>query len=283
MRLFFQIKSVSKKIKNIQNYSEKIKMATKLQNDANRENAKKSTGPKTKEGKSESSKNATTHGLTASYDVICTESQADFDKHHDEMFEDFNPIGPMQKRLADRIVSLSWRLKRAEQLHNQIIDAELEYKGTDHELALGRIAVSDFANCRVLDKFIMYERRIENSLYKTMKELKNLQKEKMKNEPNFESKRSSAEGGPIHSSTHSPIHQNMQNEPNYKSITHIPTTPNGPRATGHESRTKMQNEPNLKEQTNITPDISKRYEHPLPSGLLERTINKPRPGADSAF
>jgi hypothetical protein len=42
--------------------------------------------------------------------------------------------------------------------------------------------------------------------------------ENMQNEPNFthnvEAKRRSAAGGPIHSSTHSPIHQKMQNEPN---------------------------------------------------------------------
>ena len=39
-------------------------MTTKRQHEANRRNAKKSTGPKTREGKSSSSNNATRHGLT---------------------------------------------------------------------------------------------------------------------------------------------------------------------------------------------------------------------------
>ncbi len=171
-------------------------MVSKKQVSANRENAKKSTGPKTPGGKAKSAQNATTHGLTAHYDVIRTESQEDFDLYRHEMIDEMDPIGPMQHRLAERIVSLSWRLRRAEQLHNQTIDAMLEYKGSHHDLALGHRATEDFANCRVLDKLIMYERRIENSLYKTMRELKKLQNEKTQNKPN------------------PPIHPKMQNEPN---------------------------------------------------------------------
>jgi hypothetical protein len=41
-------------------------MATPAQIEANRRNARKSTGPKTAAGKAASSRNALTHGLTAS-------------------------------------------------------------------------------------------------------------------------------------------------------------------------------------------------------------------------
>ena len=43
------------------------------------------------------------------------------------------------------------------------------------ELPLGRIATNDFAYCRVIDRMLMYERRIESSLHKTMRELERLQ------------------------------------------------------------------------------------------------------------
>jgi len=102
--------------------------------------------------------------------------------------------------LADRIVSLSWRLKRAANIHNQTIDAlnapntsttlsrltqSLFFKppSTTHldgpsesapDLALGRLAVKDFSNKRVLERLLMYERRIEHSLYKTILELRRL-------------------------------------------------------------------------------------------------------------
>ena len=46
--------------------------------------------------------------------------------------------------------------------------------GFNGELALGRLAVKDFANARVLDRLLMYERRIENSLYKTLLEFQRL-------------------------------------------------------------------------------------------------------------
>ncbi|MFC1794457.1 hypothetical protein ACFL3Q_12815 [Planctomycetota bacterium] len=42
-------------------------------------------------------------------------------------------------------------------------------------LPLGRIATSDWSNGMVLDRMMMYERRIENSVIKIMKELKRFQ------------------------------------------------------------------------------------------------------------
>jgi hypothetical protein len=239
---------------NIHNYSEKIKMSTKLQKDANRENAKKSTGPKTKEGKAKSAQNAVTHGLTARYEVITTEDQQEYDFFRKEMIDHLNPIDPMQYRLADRIVSLSWRLKRAEIMHDRTIEDLLQkdidclYDDMDDYridenlpgdvLALGHMAESDFSGHRVLDRLIMYERRIENSLYKTMKELKILKKEKTQNEPNY-------------------------NQPRPKSQTRYggaeTTTQYDIRNTQYEIN--MQNEPNLQNQMNLTPDITRDYEN----------------------
>ncbi|MCX5643479.1 MAG: hypothetical protein NTZ17_02165 [Phycisphaerae bacterium] len=42
----------------------------------------------------------------------------------------------------------------------------------DAELTLGRVVVRDYSNARVLDRLLMYERRIEHSLYRTMGELR---------------------------------------------------------------------------------------------------------------
>ena len=174
-------------------------MTTEARILANRLNAQKSTGPNTPQGKAVVSQNALKHGLSARHDVITTESQADFDLHRDALLAELDPIGPMESILADRIVSLSWRLKRADQIQNQTIDAMHEkitnnslanlaksfgLKGfaapqpepTDShpDLTLGRIALKDFSNARVLDRLLMYERRIEHSLYKTTLELQRL-------------------------------------------------------------------------------------------------------------
>ena len=174
-------------------------MTTQARILANRLNAQKSTGPKTTQGKALVSQNALKHGLSARYDVITSESQADFDLHRDALLAELNPLSPMESMLADRIVSLSWRLKRADLIQNQTIDAMNE-KNTNNPLAnlaksfglkglsfpqsetsdshpdltLGRIALKDFSNERVLDRLLMYERRIEHSLYKTILELQRL-------------------------------------------------------------------------------------------------------------
>jgi len=168
-------------------------MATKAQITANRNNAQESTGPKTTEGKATVSQNAVKHGLTAKKTLIPGEEHLDFNLYHYEMFEELAPVGPMESMLADRIVSLSWRLERTVRIQNETMHALLVpiplsgsdkyfnastsgYAGrfksdVDQASPLGRSIIKDFSNARVLDRLMMYERRIESSLYKTVKEL----------------------------------------------------------------------------------------------------------------
>ncbi len=174
-------------------------MATEAQISANRRNAQKSTGPRTSEGRAAVSQNAVKHGLLARQNVISSESQADFDLYRERMLTELAPASPMESMLAERIVTLSWRLKRTGRIQNQAIDAlnqdnnssplsklaqSLLFKNYDQSqdgpstsathLALGRMAIKDFANARVLDRLLMYERRMEHSLYKTILELQRL-------------------------------------------------------------------------------------------------------------
>jgi hypothetical protein len=174
-------------------------MSTKSQIRANRRNAQRSTGPRTSAGKTTVSQNAVKHGLTAAQDVISSESQADFDTHRGRILAELAPETPMESMLAERIVGLSWRLKRICTIQNQTIDA-LKQRHTSNllakltksvlmryqdpssqaasesarDLVLGELAIKDFANTKVLERLLMYERRIENSLYKTLLELERL-------------------------------------------------------------------------------------------------------------
>ena len=172
-------------------------MATEAQVLANRLNAQKSTGPRTLEGKAVVSQNAVKHGLSGRLDVIRGEDQAQFDLHREALLGELAPVGPVESMLAERVVSLSWRLERVERIQNEVFDAlladrssplaklvrSLEPKGAgqpeggpegEDDLALGRVVLKDFSNSRVLDRLLMYERRMEHSLYKTMAELQRL-------------------------------------------------------------------------------------------------------------
>ncbi len=172
-------------------------MSTEAKIIANRRNAQKSTGPRTRAGKAAASKNSIKHGLWAHQTIISSENQADFCKERDRILSDLVPDSPMESILAERIVILSWRLKRIDHIQNQTIDAlsarntsspltkltqSLLFKGKElpqadaaNDLALGRMAIKDFSNARVLDRLLMNERRIESSMFKTIFELKRLQ------------------------------------------------------------------------------------------------------------
>ncbi len=174
-------------------------MTTESQILANRRNAKKSTGPRTRKGRAIVSQNAVKHGLLARQNVISTESQADFNLHRDQALKELAPESPMESILADRIVILSWRLQRTVRIQTQTIDAlnarntssplskltqSLLFKGkglpqadssdSANDLALGRLAIKDFSNSRVLERLLMYERRIENSFNKMIQEFQRL-------------------------------------------------------------------------------------------------------------
>ena len=174
-------------------------MATQKQINANRQNAQKSTGPKTDDGKATVSQNAVKHGLFAQ-SIVFGENEADYEAFHDNMIAELVPVGVVESVLAERAVNLAWRLKRAERMQNEVIEDMIGRKVTTNparrrredyyynqgrrpdepgvnldELPLGRIATNDFAYCRVIDRMLMYERRIENSLHKTLRELERRQ------------------------------------------------------------------------------------------------------------
>jgi hypothetical protein len=163
-------------------------MASEAQVLANRSNAQKSTGPRTPEGKATVSQNAVKHGLLAAQAVIKGEDPGEFEFYRDQMLGELAPVGQMESVLAERVVSLSWRLQRAERLQSAAFDAMyaqdtagplaginrmLRAKGNpgDGSLVLGQVVVADFAHAKVLDRLLMYEWRIEHSLYRTMTEL----------------------------------------------------------------------------------------------------------------
>lgn len=173
-------------------------MATQAQINANRKNAQKSTGPRTEEGKEAASQNATKHGFCSCKNVIRSESQDEYNLFHDEMIADLSPAGAMEFMFAERIVNLSWRLKRAEVFQNAVtesmaddiydryldnyIRAKNQAKEGDMTLILGITIRRDFENSKILEQLLDYEKRIESSLYKAAAELRKLQKIRLERE-----------------------------------------------------------------------------------------------------
>ncbi len=80
---------------------------------ANASNAKKSTGPRTKEGKKRASMNSLTHGLTARIAILPDEDPGQFEHRMREWKEIFRPRNSFESYQTETAVYLSWQLARA--------------------------------------------------------------------------------------------------------------------------------------------------------------------------
>jgi hypothetical protein len=79
---------------------------------ANRQNAKKSTGPRSLDGKERARLNAVTHGLTAQTAVLPGEDPAELEALGKSLMRQLKPRGVVQRIVAERVVSLAWKLRR---------------------------------------------------------------------------------------------------------------------------------------------------------------------------
>ena len=75
-------------------------MTTQKQIKANRRNSRRSTGPKTRIGKTGSKMNATKHGLLAEQVVVCDENPDKFAGVHENLIHEFQSQGPLEDQLV---------------------------------------------------------------------------------------------------------------------------------------------------------------------------------------
>jgi hypothetical protein len=95
---------------------------------ANRGNAKKSTGPRTTTGKNVARHNAVKHGLRASKTVVIEdENQQAFEEFHARFMEHLKPIATLEELLAGRIITLAWRLNRITRIESGLINNRMNH------------------------------------------------------------------------------------------------------------------------------------------------------------
>ena len=87
-------------------------MSSQNKLEANRANARLSTGPKSNLGKSKSSKNATKHGVYAVSTLLPDEDEALFKAIRAEQRSRFPSKSFVDKALVDQLVAELWRLRR---------------------------------------------------------------------------------------------------------------------------------------------------------------------------
>jgi hypothetical protein len=152
-------------------------MVSEKQLAANRRNAEKSTGPKTAEGKSNSSRNNLRHGLTGHVSLLPTEDREAHDAFCHELTESFTPETPMERQLANSIAEDSWRLNRARAIENNMFALGHQHERREVQLALAD-AETFQTQAAAFNLLTIYEQRINRNLQRNMKLLRELQAER---------------------------------------------------------------------------------------------------------
>ncbi len=103
-------------------------MASAAQIRANRENAKRSTGPRTEAGKQTTKFNALIHGLAAESLVIRGEDPAKLDALRAQLQAEHCPVGQTEAMLVEEIAQCWWRLQRARAQEKRSIEVTYHFK-----------------------------------------------------------------------------------------------------------------------------------------------------------
>lgn len=101
-------------------------MTSFRQFEANRRNAQHSTGPRTKEGKRQSRRNAVRHGLTAETVIGSLENAEDYKAFEAAVIADYDGQTAVERELVLRLASLLWRLRRATAIETQLLEIQAE-------------------------------------------------------------------------------------------------------------------------------------------------------------
>jgi hypothetical protein len=102
-------------------------MSSFRQIEANRRNARLSTGPVTEEGKRQSRQNALRHGLTAETVIDALEDAEDYAAFEAAVTADYDAQSAVERELVLRLASLLWRLRRATAIESGLFKIQAKH------------------------------------------------------------------------------------------------------------------------------------------------------------
>ena len=148
-----------------------LNVSTQSQIEANRENAKFSTGPKSEAGRAASALNNTRHGLAGAFRVLPTESQSDFDILLATLSSEHQPATFTESTLVEAMAQHHWLRQRSLNLESSCYDPATGQITDQKQLAL----------------YLRYQTTHERGFHKALNDLLKLRAAKRKHEIGFES------------------------------------------------------------------------------------------------
>ncbi len=153
----------------------------------NRENAQHSTGPKTEEGKKNSSLNALRHGLTGQIVVMPSEDLAAYQLHLAAFKTDLGPQGSIEAHLVQSLADTAWRLNRVAALETNLLTLGIAHPsdpfGVPQQIqdALS-IAAALESQAKALSSLSMHTQRLSRQFERTVNQLREIQKARREQE-----------------------------------------------------------------------------------------------------
>src|SRR5262245_59807987 len=150
-------------------------MATPKQIEANRRNARKSTGPRTVAGKAVSSMNALKTGIDAQSSVIRGEDPNTLQLLTAEYYDRYQPATPEARALVDTLISSDWLLRRLRAAEAQLWEHAFERQDRWDDDTGAPLGHAFAANSQAFSRL---QRRIdsaERNYHRALKELRRVQ------------------------------------------------------------------------------------------------------------
>ena len=124
-----------------------IENATSIKRiNANRENAKKSTGPKTASGKFRSCRNAFKHGLDSRKHLIIGEDIKEFQEMRESYIKMLEPSNILEVEDCMQIIAMSWKIRRFSVVETGLYNQDMmqQLKSSTNELTATLLKLPDF-------------------------------------------------------------------------------------------------------------------------------------------
>jgi hypothetical protein len=153
-------------------------MASEKQIVANRENAKRSCGPRTPDGKAISSMNALKTGVFAKHLLLPDDNGDEFGRLRLELHNEWQPAGPTETTLVERLVALLWRQRRIYRAESGLYTM---YRQCPE--GIGGVATAlarDGRDTEAFTRVLRMDGAIERSVAMTIRLLQKLQEERGK-------------------------------------------------------------------------------------------------------
>ena len=157
-------------------------MATTAQTNANRENAKKSTGPRTPEGKTISSRNSLVHGMTSGKFLPPDADPQEFFQLLDQFRARFQPFDEVEDALVERLVAAEFKMRSVRYLDAGLFHYQAETNpmpeqfnkaGRSNPLAWAFHGDSAYYNS--FSKLMRYEGFLQREFSRALRDLSMLQ------------------------------------------------------------------------------------------------------------